>query len=749
MWTDHTEVDRARYFVTFIDDHSRKVFAYTMKNKSEVVTKFSIFKNLVENHLNASIKTIRTDNGKEYVNNDMDNLCKKFGIRHEKSAPYSPQQNGVSERMNRTLIEKVRCMLFDAKLTKGFWAEALFAAVDVVNVLPNSSINNLSPSELWFGRKPDIAHFKIFGSRAMVMVPQQKRKKLDKKSLECILLRHADDSKAYRFYDKVSKKILISRDVIFLENEKVQMSSNSEDNFIHSFSEIDNQPVTNSEGENSMIELPTVESEREQSAPMIDNGENSTTYEINDSTANDNDNSVTDDIENSVLGSPNGVNNQSNSNESDQDVYDDVNGDPTYTTRALMPDGTDRPNTRRFPFMGSTFFNLHVALADDTEPKTFHEASKSSKWMSAMREEYDSLIKNDTWKLVERPSSRNIIDNRWVYKVKRNDDESVERYKARLVARGFTQEYGSDYHETFSPVVRFTSIRSILAIAAQRKMHLKQFDVKTAFLNGDLNEVIYMEQPKGFTDGTNKVCKLQRSLYGLKQASRCWNKKFNKFIQLFGFVTCKADSCVFVSRRDGKMIVLAIHVDDGLIAGDDDKCIREAVSYLQTHFEIKLMSVGCFLGLQIVQENDGSIFLHQKAYANRISNRFNMGNCNAVTTPSDPNQVLHGFIDSEPSNYPYREAVGSLMYLSLGTRPDITYSVGIASRHQENPTIVHENAVKRILKYLKGTVNFGITYSSRDRPELNGYSDSDNNNNHLFCVDLVQVDMSYIVQRYK
>lgn len=151
---------------------------------------------------------------------------------------------------------------------------------------------------------------------------------------------------------------------------------------------------------------------------------------------------------------------------------------------------------------------------------------------------------------------------------------------------------------------------------------MKQFDVKTAFLNGDLGEEIYMEQPSGFTDGTNRVCKLQRSLYGLKQASRCWNQKFKKFIQLFGFTACNADPCVFVSKRDDKLTLLAIHVDDGLISSDDIKCIDCVLSYLRDQFEIKSMNVGCILGLQIVQRDDGSVFIHQATYARRVLERF-------------------------------------------------------------------------------------------------------------------------------
>lgn len=398
--------------------------------------------------------------------------------------------------------------------------------------------------------------------------------------------------------------------------------------------------------------------------------------------------------------------------------------DPTYVTRAQIPTNVEPARTRSYPL---SLLNMHVAFFIK-EPKTFKQAiecREKEKWLTAMREEHDSLVKNETWKLVDRPKDRNVVNNRWIFKVKQNSDGSVERYKARLVARGFTQEYGFDYLETFSPVVRFTSIRLILAEAAQRKMQLKQFDVRTAFLNGDLIEEIYMEQPTEFTDISDKVCKLQRSLYGLKQASRCWNKKFKDFIQLFGFITCKADSCVFVSRKNGQLTVLAIHVDDGLIISDSMECIESVLNFLCDKFEIKSMNVDCFLGLQIEQRKNGSIFVHQSTYANRILEKFNMKECNAVATPSDSNKVLHGFADSEPTKYPYREAVGSLMYLSVATRPDIMYAVAIVSRFLEKPTIVHVKAVKRIFKYLKNTINYGIFYVSGGESQLIGYSDAD------------------------
>lgn len=342
-----------------------------------------------------------------------------------------------------------------------------------------------------------------------------------------------------------------------------------------------------------------------------------------------------------------------------------------------------------------------------------------------MSDEYKSLIDNNTWILVDKPNNQQLIDNKWVFKVKENPDGSIERYKARLVARGFSQRYGIDYEETFSPVVRFTSIRTILAIAAQKRMKVKQFDVKTAFLYGELEEDVYMQQPIGFDDKSGRVCKLQKSLYGLKQASRFWNIKFESFIKEFGFVVSESDPCVFISDNGQDIAILAIYVDDGLIIGNNEKVIDSVILHLQQQFEVKSIELGCFLGIQIEQLKDGSIFVHQQAYARKVLNKFSMESCNAVSVPSDPNQVLCKFNDSEEANFPYRQLVENLMYLAIATRPDIAFAVGNVSRYLERPTDAHVSAGKRILKYISGSIRHGILYKCKQDDRIIGYSDAD------------------------
>lgn len=670
-------VGNFKYFLLIKDEATSFRFVYLIKSKDEVFNCLNSFILLVHNMNGARIKYFRCDNGTEFINKRIKDLLAKNGIQIEYISPYTPEQNGLIERDNRTVQESARTMLIASGLHKSLWPEAVRTAAYLLNRSSSSTCTNSTPYEKWFDVKPSLGHVKIFGTECFVQIPKQTgRKKWDPKAKKVNLVGYEPTIKNFRLYDPSNHKIIISCDVKFNEIEsKTFMIADSDE-------------------------------------------------EVN---VNEN---IEQDIQHSVEKVADNV-----SEESDTSFYEDAVADKAIINdnQSAEPDQRNLRSNQRYGLRPAVKAPERLIekgySAVVTEPKTYDEAIQSpdaEKWKCAMDEEYSSLIQHRTWNLVEPPRNQKVIDNRWVFKVKQNTDGSVDRYKARLVVRGFTQQYGVDYEETFSPVVKFTSIRTILALAAVNKMQLKQFDIKTAFLCGDLSENVYMKQPIGYDDNSGRVCKLVKSLYGLKQASRCFNQKFTSFIHKFDLKTSVSDPCVFVRHKKGKTIIVAIYVDDGLVASNDTDEINSVLSHLQEQFEVKVMEATCFLGLQIEKLSNGSIHIHQEAYIKKILNRFNMAECKTVSTPIDCGQNLGDFVNDEiDSTYPYREAVGSLMFLAIGTRPDISYAIGVVSRYLEHPSPAHVNAVKRIFKYIRGTVNMGIFYNSNDVVDFVGYSDAD------------------------
>lgn len=358
--------------------------------------------------------------------------------------------------------------------------------------------------------------------------------------------------------------------------------------------------------------------------------------------------------------------------------------------------------------------NAEVCMAQ-FEPTTLEEALKdvdAGKWAAAIEDELKALQKNETWDLVERSNSMHVMTNRWIFKRKYNSSNEIEKYKARLVVRGCSQIRGIDYTEVYSPVVRYESVRTVMAVAAAKNMKIVQFDVKTAFLHGYIAEDIYMEQPYGYKKD-DRVCKLKKSLYGLKQASRQWNRRIVEFLLFFGFRQASADTCVFIYNTGSETMYLLLYVDDGLICGNNNNHIKELLDKLHTEFEITYKDAEYFVGMQMkLDTKQQKLIIHQNIYALNILERFNHSDCFAVSTPAEVGKHFSKADDNNPKpKFPYREAIGSLMYLMVCTRPDIAYIVGVLSRYLENPSEMHWQGVKRVLKYIKGTTQYGISFS--------------------------------------
>lgn len=441
----------ARYFVTFIDDFTRKVFIYILTKKSEVFEKFKEFKALVENKLGFNIKTLRTDNGNEYLSNDFQHFLKRSGISHQTSAPYTPQQNGLAERMNRTLLERARCMLLNAKLQKQYWAEAVTTAAYITNRCPTRVLDYLTPEEKWSGKRPDISHLKVFGCEAMVHIPKEKAKKWDPKAIKMIFVGYSNETKGYRFFDPKTRKALISRDAIFIESSVKRDYAAMPLSESVSESKIENESPTN----------------------------NDTTSESTEDSYQSDDGSVYEPDE----------------------TLEEMESERNITTRSRM---------RTAKMQGNTYMCADEIIDQYDVPETYAAAISSDnvhaeKWKQSINEELSAHQKNNTWSLMEKPKGVRLIDCKWVFRIK--DNGSV--FKSRLCAKGCGQIKGIDYTEVYSPTVRYDSIRILLSEAVQHEYAMMQFDIKTAFLYGDVKEDIYMRVPEGLNVPPNQLTRIQ------------------------------------------------------------------------------------------------------------------------------------------------------------------------------------------------------------------------------------------------
>ncbi|KAM0067227.1 putative RNA-directed DNA polymerase [Helianthus debilis subsp. tardiflorus] len=343
-----------------------------------------------------------------------------------------------------------------------------------------------------------------------------------------------------------------------------------------------------------------------------------------------------------------------------------------------------------------------------------------------MDDEYKSLLRNQTWELVA-PSSRHPIRCKWVFRIKRRPDGSVDKYKARLDAKGFLQEYGKDYFDTFSPVTKPVTIRTVLSIALSRGWSLRQLDVNNVFLPGRLQEEVYMVQPPGYVHPQfpNYVCKLRRSLYGLKQVPRAWYMALTSFLVDFGFTKSQADASLFIYNHNGIICYFLVYVDDILLTSNNNGFMNDFIHNLSSRFSIKDLGYPShFLGVEFIPTAHG-LFLSQYRHIHDLLTLHRMDGAKSVQTPLCSSQVLtleDGTPKVDPT--PYRKLVGSLQYLAF-IRPDISFAVNKLSQFMHQPTQTHWQALKRLLRYLKGTVYHGMFLKKKSPLELTTFSDSD------------------------
>ncbi|KAK1698800.1 hypothetical protein QYE76_015497, partial [Lolium multiflorum] len=662
-----------RYVLTFTDDLSRYGYIYFMKHKSETFEKFKEFQSEVENQRNKKIKFLRSDRGGEYLSYEFGMHLKKCGILSQLTPPGTPQRNGVSERRNRTLLDMVRSMMSLTDLPLSFWGYALETAAFTLNRAPSKSVET-TPYELWFGKKPKLSFLKVWGCDAYVKKLQPD--KLEPKAEKCVFIGYPKETIGYTFYHRSEGKIFVAKNGSFLEKEFLT------------------KEVTGRKVELDEVDEPSL---------------------IDQSSA------VPEEVP--VQPAPIGE----EANDDDHETSNEEATEPRRSTRE-----------RTTPDWYDPCLNVMIVDDNDEDPATYEEAMMSpdsNKWQEAMKSEMGSMYDNKVWTLVDLPDSRKAVENKWIFKRKTDADGNITVYKARLVAKGFRQIQGVDYDETFSPVAKLKSVRILLAIAAFFDYEIWQMDVKTAFLNGDIEEELYMVQPKGFVDPKNadKVCKLQRSIYGLKQASRSWNLRFDRVIKDFGFIRTHGEACIYKKVSGSSVAFLILYVDDILLIGNDIELLSSIKGYLNKSFSMKDLGEAAYiLGIKIYRDRSRRLIgLSQSTYLDKILKKFRMDESKKGFLPMLPGKVLsktQGPATADErermSKIPYASAVGSIMYAMLCTRPDIAHAVSLTSRYQSDPGMEHWTAVKNILKYLKRTKDMFLCYGGDQELVVTSYTDA-------------------------
>lgn len=657
---DERSLGGAKYFLLFKDDFSHFRTVFFMKTKDEAPEKLETFVKLAENQLGRKLKVLKSDQGKEIKNARTRKFLDDRGIFHIHSNVYTPQQNGRIEREMRTIKEAAVSALLATNLDSKLWAEAIYYAVFTINQTGTSTVKGKTPAELWYGRQIDLNKLKIFGCECYVLIQDHKRGKLDPKSEKGYFVGYDVESPSYRVYFPRTREIVSSGNVKFDEEKEANST------------EVETVKIE------ELIEVINEESEE---------------YE-----------------------------------DAEEGQYTDENREIEEVRRKeerveTPKNSPERRQLRdRSKLKAPQMYGFHVAgyvrggndeelaLIGDIEDISVEMALKDENWKRAMQDEYDSLVERQTWKLVECPEGVKPLTCRWVLREKANG-----KLKARLVARGFEQREGIDYGETFSPVARYASIRLILSHAASEKWKVISFDVKTAFLYGKLERALYMNQPQGFDDGSGLVCQLFKAIYGLKQAPKQWNREITGSFEEIGLFSTDDDPSVFYNKD--RTIIVALFVDDGLVAGKEEKEIFKLLEQIKKKFEIThcktIPKEFCYLGMEIKIESDG-ISVNQPRYVEKILRRMNLENCNPAPTPMEPGMVTkkEELLNDEkvPIETPYREAIGSLLYLANLSRPDISFAVNYLSRQCCNPMKSHWKMTKRVFQYLKGTRNAGIRF---------------------------------------
>ncbi|KAJ4711692.1 Retrovirus-related Pol polyprotein from transposon TNT 1-94 [Melia azedarach] len=697
-----------RYYIAFIDDKTNFTWIYPMKTKGEALNIFKQFKTQVETMLDKKIKAFQCDMGGEFKT--FEPYLKQTGITLRYSCPYTHHQNGKAERKHRHIVETGLTLLAQASMPLKFWWEAFNTATFLINRISTPVLRNISPFEALFHTKPDFSMIKTFGCECYPFLRPYNKHKLNFHTSKCVLLGLSVFHKGYLCLHH-SGRIYIARHVVFNENS---FPFENDPNFRK------NQCLVNPESPNQPSQFHVVKPKSVNSIVNVDTAVDITNLGTQEAEV-ENLQNLDEETQ-----STRSLHHQYQPNTTSSNFESPETPTPQQT-QSLLPTHPMITRAKAGIFKPKIYSSIVRKHPETEVPKDVQTALSSPEWSQAMTDEFTALKENQTWTLVPYTSDMRLVGNKWVYKVKMNPDGTISRFKARLVAKGYLQTAGVDYNETFSPVVKASTIRIVVSLAVINNWALRQVDVNNAFLNGELTETVYMTQPEGFIDLTkpNHVCKLKKALYGLKQAPRAWFEKLKNALKQWGFENSKCDTSLFFKRIGRDLVIILVYVDDIVVTGSNNGEIERIICQMNKIFALKdLGQLHYFLGIE-VNRTKSKLVLSQSRYISELLNRVNMSGCKGTNTPLALGERLSktegfGFQDETL----YRSVIGALQYATL-TRPELAYAVNKLSQFMAKPLVPHWTACKRVLRYLKDTKDYGLEFTTSNNNDLVGFCDAD------------------------
>lgn len=722
------------YLMIVVDAGSSYKYGAFLADKSDptVLGALDIFRNQAETLTGRKVRRLRSDGA--FNSGAWMEYYQKHGITHESSAPYSSSQNGLAERAIRTTIDDVRTLLRDSGLGHSYWAEAAAYSVDTRNLIPSRRHPGRIPMELFSGKRQSVAHTRVFGSKCWAKTPTihgaqvTGGSKLDPRSVECRLLGYASGTGNYKVQDVTTHRIYVSRDVVFEEGRPHR--------------------TLTSVGENQKNFDVDVETDIVQ-APLANHDAGTDPAIISDNHGDAKpDHSGIDQV--------------------NQRIAPVIPTEPRRSARVPQPSkaglhsteyqrregegkdkGQDWATDMRHPSKASIAIDCREDHDDVTacltDTKALHHIPRSYKhamatdparWMIPMQVEMNTLKAKHTWDLVKPPPGANVMGSMWIYDIKWDGEGNRIKDKARLVGKGYTQQLGVDYNETWAGVTRLESVRMTAAVAAKFDLKLWRIDFVGAYLNSLTKEDIYMKQPEGFieTGYEDYVCKLIHTIYGTMQGGHDWYETLSTTFNDLGYTTSRADPCVRFKKVNGNYTITDTYTDDIFGASNDDEEMRRRKDEIGKVWEIKDVGENeYFLGMRVQQDLKlGTIRLTQRPYWEHVVNRFGLEHITPRNTPLPAGIILDSNMspktESEKkmmNDKPYRSVLGSVMWGQLATRPDLSFSVSMLARFQADPGIEHWNALMHVIGYIKNTIDYGLTYSRDAELSPHAFVDAD------------------------